>query len=62
MTGVVKFYNQTKGIGFIVCDGSGTEVFVHNSFLIDQIIQGDTVEFDLEQGKKMMNAVRVRKI
>ena len=59
--GTVKFYNEAKGFGFITEEGAG-EHFVHASGLIDQIKEGDTVEFELESGKKGLNAVRVRVI
>ncbi len=61
-TGTVKFYNESKGYGFIKQDGSGTETFVHATGLIDKIQQDDQVEFDLEEGKRGMNAVNVRVI
>ncbi len=59
--GTVKFFNETKGFGFISEDG-GNEHFVHISGLIDEIREGDQVEFELENGKKGMNAVRVKVI
>lgn len=58
--GTVKFFNETKGFGFITLSDGGSEVFVHVSGLIDSIREGDTVEFDVEQGKKGENAVNVR--
>ena len=61
-TGTVKFFNDTKGFGFITEEGSGTEYFVHISGLIDEINQGDNVEFKLKEGKKGMNAVNVKVI
>lgn len=61
-TGTVKFFNESKGFGFIKHDGSNTETFVHVSGLQDQIRENDHVEFDLQQGKKGMNAVNVRVI
>jgi CspA family cold shock protein len=60
--GKVKFFNDTKGFGFIVEDGSAKEHFVHVSGLIDEIREGDDVEFDLEDGKKGLNAVNVKVI
>jgi len=58
--GTVKFFNTTKGFGFIVEEGSSREHFVHVSGLIDEIREGDEVEFDLKEGKKGLNAVNVR--
>jgi CspA family cold shock protein len=60
--GTVKFYNQAKGYGFIKAEGSGEELFVHSSGLIDTIKDNDRVEFDVQQGKKGLNAVKVKKI
>jgi len=60
--GTVKFFNESKGFGFISEDGSSKEHFVHISGLIDQIREGDTVEFDLQEGKKGLNAVNVKVI
>ncbi len=59
-TGTVKFFNETKGFGFIKVDGSDEEIFVHVSGLQDEIRQDDQVTFDVERGKKGMNAVNVR--
>ena len=58
--GTVKFFNDTKGFGFIVEDESNKEHFVHISGLIDEISEGDAVEFDLTEGKKGLNAVNVK--
>jgi len=62
--GTVKFFNETKGFGFIVEDGSENEVFVHVSGIKNkQILRKDErVSFDIEQGKKGDNAVNVCKI
>ncbi len=57
--GTVKFFNESKGFGFITEDG-GNEVFVHVTGIKEQIREGDVVEFDLENGKKGLNAVNVR--
>ena len=62
ITGTVKFFNSTKGFGFITEEGSGTEYFVHVTGLIDEINEGDNVEFELKEGKKGMNAVNVKVI
>lgn len=58
--GTVKFFNDSKGYGFIVEDDTNKEHFVHISGLIDEIREGDAVEFDLQEGKKGMNAVNVK--
>lgn len=60
--GTVKFFNESKGFGFIVEDGSKQEHFVHVSGLVDEIREGDAVEFDLKEGRKGLNAVDVRVI
>ena len=61
-TGTVKFFNDAKGFGFISEEGSSKEHFVHVSGLIDEIREGDSVEFDLQEGKKGLNAVNVKVI
>ena len=58
--GKVKFFNVTKGFGFIKDNESGEEYFVHSTGLIDRIKQDDEVEFSLKEGKKGMNAVDVK--
>ena len=60
--GTVKFFNTEKGFGFIKHDDSNKETFVHVSGLLGDIKQGDSVEFDLKEGKKGMNAVNVKVI
>jgi CspA family cold shock protein len=60
--GTVKFFNDSKGFGFITEEGSSEDHFVHISGLIDEIREGDTVEFELQQGKKGLNAVNVKVI
>ena len=57
--GTVKFFNDAKGFGFITEEGSNEEHFVHISGLVDEIREGEEVEFELTQGKKGLNAVNV---
>lgn len=59
-TGVVKFFNSSKGFGFIVDDTSKEEFFVHVTGLVDEVREGDAVTFKLENGRKGMNAVDVK--
>ncbi len=58
--GTVKFFNNSKGFGFIKDDESGKEYFVHVSGLNDEIRENDEVSFDLQEGKKGLNAVNVK--
>lgn len=58
--GVVKFFNSTKGFGFIKDESSGEDVFVHSSGLMDDIREDDKVTFDVQNGKKGLNAVNVK--
>lgn len=60
--GTVKFFNNSKGFGFIQPSDEGEDIFVHESGLIDEIRENDKVKFDVEPGKKGMNAVRVELI
>jgi len=59
-SGTVKFFNELKGFGFIKSDSSSEEIFVHASGLIDQIKENDKVTFEVERGKKGLNAVNVQ--
>ena len=58
--GKVKFFDETKGFGFIKDADSAKEYFVHSSGLKDKIKENDEVTFDLEEGKKGLNAVNVK--
>jgi CspA family cold shock protein len=60
--GVVKFFNNTKGFGFIKQSDTGEDIFVHQTGLIDSINENDKVEFEVENGKKGLNAVKVKVI
>jgi CspA family cold shock protein len=57
--GTVKFFNTEKGFGFIKSNSTKEEVFVHATGLIDEINENDVVEFEMQQGRKGMNAVNV---
>lgn len=56
--GVVKFYNESKGFGFIT-DEDGTDIFVHVTGLISEIRESDQVQFEVTEGKKGLNAINV---
>jgi len=58
--GTVKFFNVSKGFGFIKDSDSPKEYFVHSNGLVDRISENDEVTFDLEEGKKGLNAVNVK--
>lgn len=60
-TGKVKFFNETKGFGFIKDDATDQEYFVHASGLVDKVTENDEVTFDLQEGRKGLNAVNVKK-
>ena len=59
-TGKVKFFNVSKGFGFIIADDNNQEIFVHQTGLIHEIRENDRVTFDKVQGKKGVNAVNVK--
>jgi CspA family cold shock protein len=58
--GVVKFFNEAKGFGFIK-DNEGQEIFVHVTGLVDKIRENDNVVYEVQNGKKGLNAVNVKK-
>lgn len=58
--GTVKFFNDTKGFGFIKPNNGTPDIFVHVSGLQDEIRENDKVVFEVQQGKKGLNAVNVR--
>jgi CspA family cold shock protein len=58
--GTVKFFNTTKGFGFITPADNSEDVFVHHSGLVQEIRENDRVTFDKVQGKKGVNAVNVK--
>ena len=59
--GTVKFFNETKGFGFVKDEADGQEYFVHGSGLVDSIDKDDEVTYDLQEGRKGLNAVNVKK-
>jgi CspA family cold shock protein len=59
-TGKVKFFNKSKGFGFIIDNETGKDFFVHVSGLIDEIKDENEVTFELKEGKKGLNAVNVK--
>ena len=60
--GTVKFFNNSKGFGFITPEAGDKDVFVHVNSLIDEIKEGDKVSYDVEEGPKGLNAVNVKVI
>lgn len=58
--GTVKFFNEAKGFGFITDEESNNEYFVHVTGLVDKVNEGDSVEFELKDGKKGLNAFNVK--
>lgn len=60
--GTVKFFNETKGFGFIKPADGSADIFVHVSGLIDEIRENDKVRYEVQNGKKGLNAVRVQVI
>jgi len=59
-TGIVKFFNNTKGFGFITPSDGSEDLFVHLSGLVDKIKENDQVKFEVQNGKKGLNAVNVK--
>jgi cold shock protein len=61
-SGTVKFFNQSKGFGFITPDDGSKDVFVHANALNDEINEGDKVEYDVAESPKGLNATNVKLI
>ena len=57
--GTVKFFNEAKGFGFITPSNGESEIFVHSSGLIYNIRENVSVQYEVEQGRKGLNAVKV---
>ena len=60
--GTVKFFNETKGFGFITPSNGGQDIFVHVSGLMDEIRENDKVSYEVQNGQKGLNAVNVKKV
>jgi|TARA_B000000475_G_C15579632_1_gene275904 CspA family cold shock protein len=60
--GMVKFFDDTKGFGFITEEGSGEDYFVHSTGLSRRIKEGDKVEFELKEGQRGMQAHNVKPV
>ena len=58
-TGTVKFFNESKGYGFITPENGSKDIFVHVNGLVDDIREGDKVTYETEEGSKGLNAVNV---
>lgn len=58
--GTVKFFNTTKGFGFITPADQSDDIFVHHTGLVHEIRENDKVTYDVVEGKKGMNAVNVK--
>ena len=56
-----EFFNSAKGFGFIIEDDTNKEYFVHVTGLIDKVKENDEVEYDLQEGRKGLNAINVKK-
>jgi len=62
MNGRIKFFNESKGFGFIAENETGKEYFVHATGLVDKVFENDEVSFELTEGKKGLNAINVKLI
>ncbi len=58
--GKVKFFNTTKGFGFIKDEQTGQDIFVHVTGLTEDIREGDEVTFEVTEGKRGLNAINVK--
>ncbi len=60
-TGSIKFFNETKGFGFITPDEGGKDVFVHKTGLKEPVREGDKVSYEVEDSPKGPNAINVKR-
>jgi cold shock CspA family protein len=58
--GVVTFYNESKGYGFIRDTGSNQSIFMHGSNMLDQVKERDIVIFEIGKGPKGPSAIKVK--
>ena len=59
-TGTVKFFNETKGFGFITNEDTGKDIFVHATGInVENLIEGDRVSYEEEEGRKGIVATKV---
>ena len=61
-TGKIKFFNESKGFGFIIEDETQKEIFVHHTGLADRVRENDQVSYEVVEGKKGQNAVNVKRV
>ena len=65
-TGTVKWFNDSKGFGFIITDNAERDIFVHHSAIqaegFRSLAEGESVEFDLVEGEKGPAAENVTKV
>ena len=63
-TGIVKWFNNNKGFGFIVSDDNGEDLFAHYSSIqstgYKSLNESDRVEFDVQEGPKGLQAVNIK--
>jgi CspA family cold shock protein len=59
--GTVKFFNESKGFGFISPSNGNADVFVHTTGLLEEVRENDEVSFEIQQGAKGLIAVNVKR-